>query len=151
MASFILPLLLLLQVAAAFLTVPSAQQHSFISGSYSSASTALWASSADDEPPQETLAVTINTTLTDDKIKNLFAWIKCAFDFDETDKNDVYAYYYNNMELAIAASFGDNLPNDSLPMKLLEMALKKEDLSIVLYCISRIYGKFEAYNILIYL
>ncbi len=123
-----LPLLLLLQVAAAFLTVPSAQQHCLISSSYSSVSTALWASSAGDEPPQETLAVTINTTLTDDKIKNLFAWIKCAFDFDETDKNDVYAYYYNNMELAIAASFGDNLPNDSLPMKLLEMALKKEDL-----------------------
>ncbi|KAL7445790.1 hypothetical protein ACHAXM_011361 [Skeletonema potamos] len=87
-------------------------------------STALFSSS---EGPQE-IAVTINTTLTDEKIKNLFAWIKCAFDYDEEDKGDVYAYYYNNMELAIAAVFGDNLTTDSLPKKLLEMALKKEGL-----------------------
>ena len=124
--TMLLPLLLLLQVAAAFLTVPSVHQHSFISGSYSSASTVLWASSsAGDEPPQETLAVTINTTLTDDKIKNLFAWVKVLFDHDEADKNGLQAYYYN-IELAIAAVFGNNLPKDSLPTKLLEMSLEKE-------------------------
>ncbi len=43
-------------------------------------------------------------------------------------QNDVYAYYYNNIELAIAAAFGDNLPEDSLPGKLLQMAMKKEGL-----------------------
>ena len=41
----------------------------------------------------------------------------------------MYAYYYNNIELAIAASFGDNLPKNSLPSKLLEMAMTKEGLS----------------------
>lgn len=80
------------------------------------------------EQSPEAISVTINTTLSDTKIKKLFAWIKCAFDFDESDKNDVYAYYYNNIELAIAASFGDNLPKNSLPTKLMEMALKKEGL-----------------------
>ena len=44
--------------------------------------------------------------------------------------DDVYAYYYNNIELAIAAAFGDNLPPNSLPAKLLDMALKKEGLSL---------------------
>jgi hypothetical protein len=89
-----------------------------------SSSTELFASN---EGPQE-IAVTINTTLTDDKIKNLFAWIKCIIFDDNVDEGDVYAYYYNNMEIAIAAVFGDNLPTDSLPTKLLEMALKKEGL-----------------------
>ena len=89
----------------------------------SKSSTALFSSN---DGPQE-IAVTINTTLTDEKIKNLFAWVKCAFD-DGGDKDDVYAYYYNNIELAIAAVFGDNLPKDSMPTKLLEMALKKEGL-----------------------
>ena len=83
-------------------------------------STALFAV---DEGPQE-VAVTINTTLTDEKIKYLFAWVKSAFNAE----NDVDEYYYNNLELAIAAVFGDNLPTDSLPAKLLEMALKKEGL-----------------------
>ncbi len=93
----------------------------------SKSSTSLFSSN---DGPQE-IAVTINTTLTDDKIKKLFAWVKCAFDDDSDgggDKDDVYAYYYNNIELAIAAVFGDNLPADSLPSKLLEMALKKEGL-----------------------
>lgn len=40
----------------------------------------------------------------------------------------MYAPYYNNIELAIAAAFGDNLPKDSLPAKLLDMAMKKEGL-----------------------
>lgn len=78
------------------------------------------------EPRPDAIAVTINSTLTDEKVKALFAWIKCAFDYDESDRNDVYAYYYNNIELAIAASFGDNLPDDSLPSKLMEMAMKRE-------------------------
>lgn len=82
-----------------------------------------------DEPPPESIAVTINTTLTEANTRKLFAWIKCAFEYDESDKNDVYAYYYNNIELAIAAAFGNNLPRDSLPGKLLEMALKKEGLT----------------------
>jgi len=84
-------------------------------------------SSSEDVPP-ESIAVTINTTLSDAKVKRLFAWIKCAFDYDGSDRNDVYGYYYNNIELAIAASFGDNLPKNSLPSKLLDMALKKEGL-----------------------
>jgi len=81
-----------------------------------------------DELQSEPIAVSINTTLTDDNTEKLFAWIKCAFDYNEDDKDDVYAYYYNNIELAIAAAFGDNLPDDSLPAKLLQMAMKKEGL-----------------------
>jgi len=81
-----------------------------------------------EDQPQESIAVSLNTTLTDAKIQKLFAWIKCAFDYDGMDKGDVYGYYYNNIELAIAASFGDNLPENSLPAKLLDMALKKEGL-----------------------
>lgn len=76
----------------------------------------------------EAISVAINTTLSEANTKKLFAWIKCAFDYDESDKNDVYAYYYNNIELAIAAAFGSNLPENSLPSKLLMMAMKKEGL-----------------------
>ena len=79
------------------------------------------------ESPPETIAVTISTNLSDAKVKKLFAWIKCAFAYDG-DPDDQYGYYYNDIQLAIAASFGENLPKDSLPVKLLEMALKKEDL-----------------------
>lgn len=82
-----------------------------------------------DELAPEPISVIINTTLSDTNTKKLFAWIKCAFDYDESDKNDAYAYYYNNIELAIAAAFGDNLPENSLPAKLLQMAMKKEGLS----------------------
>jgi hypothetical protein len=77
---------------------------------------------------RESIAVTINTTLSESNTRKLFAWIKCAFD-NHDDKNDVYAYYYNNIELAIAAAFGNNIPTDSLPAKLLDMALKKEGIS----------------------
>ena len=99
---------------------------------YSDTTSALCAESTDDdifddEVPPEPIAVSINTTLTDVKVKKLFAWIKQAFMYDESDKNDVYAYYYNNIELAIAASFGENLPKDSLPTKLMDMALKGEE------------------------
>ena len=81
-----------------------------------------------DEIEPEPIAVTINSTLSDTNTKKLFAWIKCAF--DQTDKDDVYAYYYNNIELAIAAAFGDNLPSNSLPAKLLDMAMKQEGLLV---------------------
>jgi hypothetical protein len=80
-------------------------------------------------PPPESVAVTINTTLSEANTRRLFAWIKCAFDHDGSDGNDAYAYYYNNIELAIAAAFGNNLPRDSLPGKLLEMAMKREGLT----------------------
>lgn len=85
--------------------------------------------SSEDEANQEAgrpIAVTIDTTLSDEKMKALYAWIKCAFSQDPYDQNDVYAYYYSNIELAIAAAFGNNLPKDSLPAKLMEMALKSE-------------------------
>lgn len=84
-----------------------------------------------DELPEDSQAiqVTLDTTLTDIKTKKLFSWIKCAFEYSEDDKNDAYAYYYNNIELAIAAAFGDNLQADSLPTKLMDMAMKKEGLS----------------------
>ena len=81
-----------------------------------------------DEIEPEPIAVTINSTLSDINTKKLFAWIKCAF--DQTNKDDVYAYYYNNIELAIAAAFGDNLPSNSLPAKLLDMAMKQEGLLV---------------------
>ena len=78
---------------------------------------------------RESIAVTINTTMSERNTRKLFAWIKCALDNNDDDKNDVYAYYYNNIELAIAAAFGNNIPADSLPAKLLAMSLKKEGLS----------------------
>ena len=78
----------------------------------------------DNDVGGEPIAVTIDTSLSDDKMRSLFAWIKCAFDRDPYDSNDVYAYYYQNIELAIASAFGDNLPKDSMPAKLMEMAIK---------------------------
>ena len=75
-----------------------------------------------DELQSEPIAVSINTTLSDDNIQKLFAWYNSA----NTAESDVDAYYYNNIELAIAAAFGDNLPDDSLPAKLMDMAMKKE-------------------------
>jgi hypothetical protein len=77
-------------------------------------------------PSSESISVTIDTTLSEYNIRRLFAWVKCAFDGGGDD--DVYSYYYNNIELAIAASFGNNLPEDSLPAKLLDMAMRKEGL-----------------------
>lgn len=77
-------------------------------------------------PPSESISVTIDTALSEYNTLKLFAWVKCAFDGGGDD--DVYSYYYNNIELAIAASFGNNLPEDSLPAKLLDMAMRKEGL-----------------------
>jgi hypothetical protein len=81
--------------------------------------------SSDDEDVGTPISVTIDTTLSDEKIKSLFAWIKCAFVPYPYDQSDVYTYY-GNLELAIAAAFGNNLPSHSLPAKLMEMALKGE-------------------------
>ena len=87
----------------------------------------LYSSKADDE--QEAISVTINTTITETKVKKLFAWIKTAFEYDGSSKYlDDTAYYYNNIELAIAAAFGDNLPKNSLPTTLMDAALEKEGL-----------------------
>ena len=90
--------------------------------------TSLLASSEDEanQDGGQPIAVTIDTTLSDEKIKALFAWIKCAFNQNPYDQNDAYAYYYSNIEIAIAAAFGNNLPKDSLPVKLMEMALESE-------------------------
>ena len=71
----------------------------------------------------EPVQVTINTTLSDEKIKKLYCWIKRVL-VEEAD--DVYENYFNDIELAIMAVFGDNLPPDSLPQKLMEIALSKE-------------------------
>ena len=85
-----------------------------------------------DEPPQQ-IAVTIDAKLSDAKTKRLFAWIKSAFDYSDVesdDKNNIYAYYYNDIQLAIAATCGDNIPKGSLPAKLLDMALEREGLEV---------------------
>lgn len=79
---------------------------------------------ADDLAP-EPIAVTIDAALSESNTRKLFAWIKSAFD---ADPNDPDGYYYNNIELAIAAAFGSNLPPDSLPARLLDAAMKREGL-----------------------
>jgi hypothetical protein len=61
------------------------------------------------------LTVRLDTTLDDEKIAALFAWISRAFEGDD-DR-------YNNLMLAVAAVFG-NLPNNSAPALLLEQALQ---------------------------
>ncbi len=42
-------------------------------------------------PPPESVAVTINTTLSKANTRRLFAWIKCAFDHDGSNGNNAYA------------------------------------------------------------
>ena len=79
---------------------------------------------ANDGDVREPVQVTLNTTLSDEKIKNLYCWIKRVLVEDQED--DVYANYFNNIEFAIMAVFGDNLPPDSLPQKLLDIALSTE-------------------------
>lgn len=88
--------------------------------------TKLYSSQDDDVADEDggPIAVTIDTKLSDEKMRSLFAWIRCAFDRNPYDPNDVYAYYYQNIELAIASAFGDNLPKDSMPIKLMDMAVK---------------------------
>jgi hypothetical protein len=64
---------------------------------------------------RESLTVRLDTTLDDEKIAALFAWISRAFEGDD-DR-------YNNLMLAVAAVFG-NLPNNSAPAQLLEQAMQ---------------------------
>jgi hypothetical protein len=60
-----------------------------------------------------------NLTLDDEEtIRSLFAWVCCAFSEDEDPR-------YNNLMLAFAAIFGTNLPNDSVPVKLLRHARQR--------------------------
>jgi hypothetical protein len=40
-----------------------------------------------------------------------------------------FAYYYNYIELVIAAAIRNILPGESLPGKLMEMVMKKEGLT----------------------
>jgi hypothetical protein len=56
--------------------------------------------------------VEIETTLDDEKVTSLFAWVSRAFAGEPE---------YNNLMLAVAAIFG-NLPEDSMPLRLLEDA-----------------------------
>lgn len=72
-------------------------------------------SSAAPQQPQTTVAVQLDTTLDDEKITALFAWISRAFDGDER---------YNNLMLAVAAVFGKNLPPNSAPALMLEEAVR---------------------------
>jgi hypothetical protein len=64
---------------------------------------------------RESLTVRLDTTLDDEKIAALFAWISRAFEGDD-DR-------YNNLMLAVAAVFG-NLPNNSAPALLLQQAIQ---------------------------
>lgn len=113
-------------VGQAFQTDRGLHRNALGESSWKTERTPLYSSEDDnaEEASPEPIAVTIDTTLSDDKMRSLFAWIKCAFDRNPYDPNDVYAYYYQNIELAIASAFGDNLPKDSMPAKLMEMAVK---------------------------
>jgi hypothetical protein len=59
--------------------------------------------------------VSIDTTLDDEKVTSLFAWLSRAFAGDPA---------YNNLMLAIAAIFGD-LAEDSVPVQMVAQALKE--------------------------
>jgi len=57
------------------------------------------------EPPQRRQqAVYLDTKLTTERVKSLFAWVSRAFDGDPR---------YNNLMIGMAAIFGTNLPPDS--------------------------------------
>mmetsp|Transcript_14012 Transcript_14012/g.16513 ORF Transcript_14012/g.16513 Transcript_14012/m.16513 type:complete len:387 (-) Transcript_14012:242-1402(-) len=68
------------------------------------------------ENDQPTTSVYIDSTLTDARVRSLFAWVSRAFAGDDE---------YNNLMLAMAAIFGTNLPPDSTPI---QMAKNAEDL-----------------------
>lgn len=67
---------------------------------------------------EEQQQVELQLSLTDDKIKALFAWVCCAFSSEEDPR-------YNNLMLAFAAIFGTNLPDDSLPNVLAKHSMQK--------------------------
>merc|ERR1719491_476237 len=68
------------------------------------------------ENDQPTTSVYIDSTLTDARVRSLFAWVSRAFAGDDE---------YNNLMLAMAAIFGTNLPPNSSPI---QMANQADDL-----------------------
>ena len=66
------------------------------------------------QSPPKQRTVQLDTTLTEDKIKSLFAWIQRAFSGDDR---------YNNLMLAVAAIFGD-FEDDSIPVQMIHEARK---------------------------
>jgi len=66
-----------------------------------------------EKPNQQT--VILDSTLTDERVSSLFAWISRAFAGDSR---------YDNMLLALCAIFGSNLPPNSQPLKLAQEANK---------------------------
>ena len=64
---------------------------------------------------QQSMSVQVEATLSDEKIRALFAWIAQAYAGE---------YEYNNLMLAFAAIFG-NLPETSEPVQLAQQALKR--------------------------
>merc|ERR1719491_917693 len=75
--------------------------------------TAALHASENDRP---TTSVYIDSTLTDARVRSLFAWVSRAFAGDDE---------YNNLMLAMAAIFGTNLPPNSSPI---QMANQADDL-----------------------
>mmetsp|Transcript_12909 Transcript_12909/g.24242 ORF Transcript_12909/g.24242 Transcript_12909/m.24242 type:complete len:365 (+) Transcript_12909:273-1367(+) len=65
---------------------------------------------------EKSLSVTLDPTLTDDRIKSLFAWVSRALDGEDE---------YNNIMAGFAAVFGTNLPRDS---DLAKMAWRAENM-----------------------
>ncbi len=98
---------------ALFLTVPFTSSFSF-SFSFKPASTTT-RTTLFSETPQNEISVILDPSLTNERTKSLFAWISRAFRGDEE---------YNNLMLGIAAVFGTNLPNDSLPSQMIARANK---------------------------
>jgi len=80
-----------------------------------SITTALHSSENDQlqEDDSQTTSVYIDSTLTDARVRSLFAWISRAFSGDDE---------YNNLMLAMAAIFGTNLPPDSTPIQMVKNA-----------------------------
>ena len=70
---------------------------------------------------QEQIAVRLDITLTDERIRKLYAWICQAF-YGNDER-------YNNLMYAMVAVFG-NLPNDSPILTLLDHAIQTFDTSI---------------------
>jgi len=80
--------------------------------------TALHSSSEDNQQDEDEdlPSVYIDSTLTDARVRSLFAWVSRAFAGDDE---------YNNLMLAMAAIFGTNLPPNSSPI---QMANRADDL-----------------------
>ena len=57
----------------------------------------------------ESIAVTINTNLSDSNIRKLFAWIKCAFDNNDDDKNGLISNMYGSSTNAFVNAHAEGL------------------------------------------